>query len=139
MFRLVSGLDEMALPSEIGLYFDFNVTADGIPYGCPGLDTFYPKYWNVSYQYQWSALPKDGIDNPTVWSDYRKADPNCNLNTLQYPPDETPLHQIIEEYAESQNGYAQEDLEDGPDQFTNVICPRSAPNDETPFYACFIA
>ena len=31
MFRLVSGLDEMALPSEIGLYFDFNVTADGIP------------------------------------------------------------------------------------------------------------
>ena len=30
----------MALPSEIGLYFDFNVTDDGYPLGCPGFATF---------------------------------------------------------------------------------------------------
>ena len=44
----VSGLDEMALPSEIGLYFDFNVTADGIPYGCPGFETFTSVGFNQS-------------------------------------------------------------------------------------------
>ena len=38
----------MALPCEIGLYFDFNVTDDGIPYGCPGLDNFNPAMWNIS-------------------------------------------------------------------------------------------
>jgi hypothetical protein len=36
MFQFISGLDEMALQSEIGLYFDFEVTDDGIPHGCPG-------------------------------------------------------------------------------------------------------
>ena len=47
-YRSISGLDEMALPCEIGLYFDFNVTDDGIPYGCPGLDNFNPTMWNIS-------------------------------------------------------------------------------------------
>ena len=32
----------MAIPAEIGLYFDFNVTEDGVPYGCPGLEIFDP-------------------------------------------------------------------------------------------------
>ena len=35
-YRFISGLDEMALPCEIGLYYEFNVTDDGIPYGCEG-------------------------------------------------------------------------------------------------------
>ena len=47
-YIFVSGLDEVALPCEIGLYFDFNVTDDGIPYGCPGLDNFNPTMWNTS-------------------------------------------------------------------------------------------
>ena len=38
----------MALPCEIGLYFDFDVTDDGVPYGCPGLDNFNPTTWNQS-------------------------------------------------------------------------------------------
>ena len=32
--------DEMAIPSEIGLYFNFEVTEDGLPYGCPGFERF---------------------------------------------------------------------------------------------------
>ena len=40
----------MALPSEIGLYFDFNVTADGIPSGCPGLELFNSTYFDLSKQ-----------------------------------------------------------------------------------------
>ena len=38
----------MAIPAEIGLYFDFNVTEDGVPYGCPGLEIFDPVHWNIS-------------------------------------------------------------------------------------------
>ena len=47
-YRFISGLDEMALPCEIGLYFDFNVTADGIPFGCPGLELFNATYFEFS-------------------------------------------------------------------------------------------
>ena len=49
-YRFISGLDEMALPCEIGLYFDFNVTADGIPSGCPGLELFNATYFDLSKQ-----------------------------------------------------------------------------------------
>ena len=38
----------MALPCEIGMYFDFNVTEDGIPYGCEGLDQFTSENFNKS-------------------------------------------------------------------------------------------
>ena len=47
-YRFISGLDEMALPSEMGLYFDFEVTEDGIPYGCPGLEKFTTQGFNQS-------------------------------------------------------------------------------------------
>ena len=47
-FNLVSGLDEMALPAEMGLYFDFDVTEDGIPYGCPGFEIFDSVHFNMS-------------------------------------------------------------------------------------------
>ena len=49
-YTFILGLDEMALPSEIGLYFDFNVTADGIPSGCPGLELFNSTYFDLSKQ-----------------------------------------------------------------------------------------
>ena len=38
----------MALPAEMGLYFDFNVTEDGIPYGCPGFEIFDSVHFNMS-------------------------------------------------------------------------------------------
>ena len=41
----------MAIPSEIGLYFNFEVTDDGIPYGCPGLEKFKTENFNTSNQY----------------------------------------------------------------------------------------
>ena len=38
-FRFISGVDEMALSCEMGLYFQFEVK-DGFPTGCPGFATF---------------------------------------------------------------------------------------------------
>ena len=47
-YRFINGLDEIALSSELGLYFDFEVTDDGIPYGCPGLEKFKTENFNIS-------------------------------------------------------------------------------------------
>ena len=35
-YRFISGVDEMAMSCEMGLYYDFKVSDDGIPYGCDG-------------------------------------------------------------------------------------------------------
>ncbi len=45
---LISGTDETAMNCEIGMYFDFEVTEDGIPYGCDGFEDFTSEKFNVS-------------------------------------------------------------------------------------------
>ena len=40
--NFIFGRDEMAINADIGLYLDFNVTEDGIPYGCGNLENFSP-------------------------------------------------------------------------------------------------
>ena len=44
-WAFIYGIDEMALNAEMGLYLEFNVTADGIPYGCHGLEEFKSEHW----------------------------------------------------------------------------------------------
>ena len=113
---LIFGADEMAINSEMGLYFDFKVTDDGIPYGCPNFDGFNTESWK-SNKNTWSQKPGVG-----------RYDPECPLQTLAVPEGSTPLHQIVEEYAEDQdawirdfipalekmlaNGYNSNDLQD---------------------------
>ena len=65
----------MALPTDVGLYLDFNVTEDGTPLGCPG-----------------------GFDE-------RLGDPQCDVNKIEEPLGTKPLHQIVEEYAKDQNAW----------------------------------
>ena len=43
----------------------------------------------------WSQMPKKGTSGAHWWH-WEKADPNCELNTLEYPTGSTPLHQIFE-------------------------------------------
>ena len=162
----------MALPSEIGLYFDFEVTDDGVPYGCPGFETFKPENWNTSsnayislffdefkrflfadYGFTWSCLPTVPNPDPNNGWHWKKADPNCPLNSMQVPDGSTPLHEIFEEYAADQqkwindfvptlekmlsNGYAENELVDAPDQYTGIHCKRQEVNDYNNYYNCF--
>jgi len=145
-YQFISGLDEMALPCEIGMYFDFNVTEDGIPYGCEGLDQFTSENFNKSYLLTWSTLENENGGR-------YKADPKCELNKLEYPPGSTPLHQAFDEYAKDNgqwisefvpafekmlsNGYAKDDLKLGPDQYTGIICPREDPHDWGKYFNCY--
>ena len=61
-FRFISGIDEMALNAEMGLYFDFSQQG-GYPGGCPGLDLMpfdgnYSSYWEM-----WSNLPGEPFNH----------------------------------------------------------------------------
>ena len=44
-WAFIYGIDEMALNCEMGLYRKFDVTPDGIPYGCHGLEEFKTEHW----------------------------------------------------------------------------------------------
>ena len=58
---LIFGRDECAISADIGLYLDFNVTADGIPYGCGNLENFSPENWMDSRNSV--ASTSDGSNN----------------------------------------------------------------------------
>ena len=89
----------------MGLYFKFNVTDDGVPYGCPGFDMFKPDYWTGGFYERRSRVPKsDDIDTSNYnWKDYKTSDPLCELNDIRDPPTDKPLHEIFEDYANDQN------------------------------------
>jgi len=112
-------MEEMMLSSDMGLYYDFDVDDKKFPKGCTGLSNF------KSHQTQSGrALFSNGVVE-------------CNLQTAKQSHDK-PVHAIIVDYAKNQavwmrdfipafekmlsNGYAPNELSDGPDQFSNVIC-----------------
>ena len=127
-YRLISGADEIAMTCEMGLYREFEMD-DGIIHGCPGLEHFNESMSApVVHDVVWSHLPEVG-----------RAEPLCPKQRLAEPPGDTPLYQIMEEYASNQttwisdyitthekmvqNGYAAGSLTLAPDHFTNVHCP----------------
>ena len=144
----------MALPCEIGLYFDFEVTDDGVPYGCPGFESFKPEIWNTSHAATWTRVPYYHPVNPDPYNrgHWLKADPDCPFNKMSVPDGSTPLHEIFEEYATDQqkwvndfvptlekmlsNGYANGELVDGPDQYTGIQCTRQDKDDGFNYYNC---
>eukprot|EP00408_Alexandrium_pacificum_P017718 CAMPEP_0171189598 /NCGR_PEP_ID=MMETSP0790-20130122/18428_1 /TAXON_ID=2925 /ORGANISM="Alexandrium catenella, Strain OF101" /LENGTH=694 /DNA_ID=CAMNT_0011654713 /DNA_START=38 /DNA_END=2123 /DNA_ORIENTATION=+ len=126
-YRFISGLDEMALSAEMGLYYDFQLDANSTPAGCPGLHDFDYDHWKTEHRgHTWSN--RNGV----------RAEPGCPKNMRANPPESTPVYQIVEEYADSQaawirdfvpayekmlaNGYAATDLAAGPDRWTRVAC-----------------
>ena len=127
-FRFISGIDEIAMNCEMGLYKDFEVD-DGIIHGCPGLEHFNASMTGDRGRIVWS---KNGVNN-------KKGEPLCEKQKLSEPAGSTPLYQVMEEYANDQttwindyiqahekmvsNGYASGSLSASPDHFTNVVCP----------------
>ena len=155
---LIQGADEMAINSEIGLYFDFQVTDDGMPYGCPNLEGFTTENFKRSHDEDnswtaWSVKPGAG---GAYGPGSERYDPECPLQTLAVPEGSTPLHQIVEEYAEDQdafirdfiptlekmlsNGYDSSDLQDSEVEysFDTVNCNRP-PVDKTRYTGYYIS
>ena len=128
-YRFIVGIDEMVLSAEMGLYKKFKV-ANNTPYGCEGLEDFNLEKWKEGgYHYTWPLI--DGI----------KQEPRCPFQDLSEPPGSEPLYTIFEEFADDQNAWIRDfkavfekmltngyeevfSLDNGPDQYTNITCPR---------------
>ena len=139
-FRFISGIDEIAMNCEMGLYREFEVD-DGIIHGCPGLEHFN------------ETMSAPGEFGKIGWSmvDNRKAEPLCEKQRLEEPAGSTPLYKVMEEYADNQttwidhyfkahekmvsNGYAAESLTTAPDHYTGITCPLPASKSEHTY--CF--
>ena len=125
-FRLIRGRDEIALNCEMGLYREFEVT-NGVIHGCPGLDNFNASMASDKQASVWSSFP--GVKG--------RQEPLCPRQRLAEPAGSTPLHEIMDEYANNQtawindfiptmekmmrNGYT--NLAEAPDFHSNVHCP----------------
>ena len=92
-FRFISGIDEMALPCEIGLWFGFKNRGNGFPTGCPGL------------------MNLDGVARPgqRLWQvsniDGVKSDPMCDLQTMSHPAWDQPTSWYMRHYATDQDSW----------------------------------
>ena len=130
----IYGIDEMALNAEMGLYREFNVTADGIPYGCHGLEEFKSEHWldvnhlgnrcklqckqtaenakniiSVRKTFAWSVKPTREdlpIDNGPVLDEWIKDQPECPLNKLRVGGSR-PLNKNFELFASDQDKWVE--------------------------------
>jgi len=131
-YRFISGIDEMALPCEMGLYFEFQNRGNGFPTGCPGLENFDGTNWQT-----WSSI------------NWVKADPQCNLQPMSLPAEDQPTSWYMREYAVNQtrfiddfisafdkmlsNGYTS--LSQSEDQSTGIEC--TSQPDSVHFSQCY--
>ena len=139
------GKDEMAMSAEVGLYFNFEVDEDGIPFGggCTGLEYFTQTNWFKKTKFTTSVKPNGPVNEEKPWKDVDKFDyvgVVCPKNPLAIPEGSTPVSQVMEEYAQDQdkwvqdflsayqkmlsNGYSAGELQDSPYQYDKIVCER---------------
>jgi len=143
-WHFVLGEDEIMLNSDMGMYRNFSTESGGFVTGCPGLRNFNLDATKKDWRF---TSPKVPPSDPVgeQW-DVGK----CPVNDFADPSGSTPMHQIVEEYADSnekfladfvptfekmlRNGYAAHELESAP--MASFECPAQAPYAATRFYRC---
>jgi len=150
-WKFVVGVDETAMPCEIGLYTDFQVDQNGIPHGCRGFEDFNMRMWRgfrnrgrpglKGWRYTWTMI------------NGQRAEPECPHTMIREPADAEPTSQIVEEYADDStaflrdfiptlekmlaNGYAEGELQDAPAAgMSGFSCPIWDPTDRSADYTC---
>jgi hypothetical protein len=116
-FKFVGGRDHAALSSDVGLYLKFGVDQDGFPI-CD--DTF--ERWTElrdrgkafgenerkpdqrTDRFINGRFASDAI--PHMFEGNAVTDQPCGLNDYQGNPDERPLHEIVEYFADDQEAWA---------------------------------
>ncbi|CAE7034834.1 APX1 [Symbiodinium sp. CCMP2592] len=143
-YRIVVGMDETMLSSDMSLYRDFS-TNEGIPGGCPGLDGYSTESILSDWRLRTPRVPPGDVHGDSWDSSY------CPFTTIADPPGSTPMYQVVEEYADSnekffsdffpvlekmlKNGYSTEDLQETP--MASHACPYQDPHDWHRYYSCF--
>jgi len=109
--RFISGRDETALNSDMGLMYSFDVDKYGFPSGCVGLpETFVP---NASGGDRFSDVRCSKAWKPDAERDdrMRKGCPaECPKNDYRYPTDTKTLSEHFEHFADHQNDWIEEFL-----------------------------
>ena len=128
-YRFATGLDDMTMNAEMGLYLKFD-QVNGIPVvsndgtSCPGLKDFNMEMWQ-----------KDKYKYRRAW------DHGCGLNLRREPENDEPVSDYFKIYAQNQtrwvndfvetfekmseNGYEESDLQDAPKSWQNVFCRKA--------------
>ena len=132
------------------LYVDFQVDANGIPSGCPGFEDFNMEKWGgintdsgglKNYQYTWTRI------------DGKKAEPKWPFQKLEEPTGSTPLHQIVEDFADNAtlwletfiptfekmlaNGYSESEMQTATATDGSFVkCPFQDSGDAGRYYSC---
>ena len=124
-YRFATGLDDMTINAEMGLYLRFD-QINGIPVvgsdgTCSGLKNFNMEMWEKNkYKYR------------------RAWDHGCDLNMRREPESDEPISSYFQTYANNQtrwvedfipafekmseNGYENSNLQDAPRSWENVFC-----------------
>lgn len=114
------GRDHAMLNTDMGLYLDFDVDADGYPRNCSGLDDFEKN--------QVVTRARKGIPVREQWQSFRWAWQECGKQEFRHPHWSRALYQHVEEFAADQtrwldafipamekylaNGYAPQELQE---------------------------
>eukprot|EP00438_Fugacium_kawagutii_P036236 Skav234093 [mRNA] locus=scaffold212:218315:221171:- [translate_table: standard] len=142
-YSIVVGMDETMLNSDMSLYRDFS-TNDGIPGGCPGLEDYNTETIKSNWRLRTPRVPSGDPTGDSWDSSY------CPFTTIEDPPGSTPMYQVVEEYADSNekffsdffpvlekmlmNGYDASDLVVMP--MASHACPYQDPSDWHRYYSC---
>jgi hypothetical protein len=129
-YRLISGIDETMLQSDLGIYLNFTTDDHGTPTGCSGVDGSFEEYG--FYPENWVNRKKRKM---------RGSEPTCPFNFAADPGD-SPVNGIIDSYAEDpaawmadfvpayekmmSNGYGTSELVAAPEQSEEVTITNQA-------------
>lgn len=134
-FRTILAGDEFAMNSEIGLFFNFNVSSGGIPVGCPG---FTANRWGD----QGGQITKKALT---------QFEARCGHNMRSADNIGTPVSSFMQLYAQDQDKWVKDyilahekmlrngagSLTNAPDHYTGITCTIPVnPTDVNRSYTC---
>lgn len=102
-FQFISGMDEMMLNSDMGLYLNFTSDANNIPVGCSGLENFTPQ--------KWGSIPNGTFNWTFTWSvdaAAERIEPQCVKNDFADPPGSFSMSEVIDEYANNNTKFLED-------------------------------
>mmetsp|Transcript_135658 Transcript_135658/g.220755 ORF Transcript_135658/g.220755 Transcript_135658/m.220755 type:complete len:547 (-) Transcript_135658:264-1904(-) len=93
-WRFAFGRDHAMLNTDMGLYLDFDVDADGYPRNCSGLEDFEKNHV--------VTRTREGVPVREAWQSFRWAWQGCGKQEFRHPRGARPLYQYVDEFARDQ-------------------------------------
>jgi len=97
-WRFIRNRDETGTTSDMGMYYDFQVDQQGFPFGCPELDNAAWTWWKTM---------DTGVGNNAYLKlrSNHNVDHGCGYQMHAEPVGSTPLHELVEEFADDKKAF----------------------------------